>query len=184
MAFTVARRPALHSQFTFSIFTELDYDGRMALVRILVDGYSLLHGWPELAPGKPRHSAAARDELVQILTRYHDAIGTPITIFFDGAGSPKHVSKNESNAHVEVLFSKVGQTADDLIERAAYRFQPYGEVLAVTDDYAERDTVIGLGGMASSCLNFISAIESALGEFANDLKHYNRTEQARFKRSQ
>jgi len=154
----------------------------MALVRILVDGYSLLHGWPELAAGQPRHSAAARDELVQVLTRYHDAIGTPITIFFDGAGSPPNVPKNESTTHVEVLFSKAGQTADDLIERAAYRFQPYGEVLAVTDDYAERDTVISLGGMASSCLNFISAIESALGEFASDLKRYNRTEQARFKR--
>jgi predicted RNA-binding protein with PIN domain len=33
----------------------------MALVRILVDGYSLLHGWPELAPGAPRHSERARE---------------------------------------------------------------------------------------------------------------------------
>jgi len=173
----------------------------MALVRILVDGYnliyalercrrfggnqsySLLHGSPDLAPGKPRHSAAAREELIQILTRYHDAIGTPITVVFDGAGSPPNVPKNASSAHVEVLFSKAGQTADDLIERAAYRFQPYGEVLAVTDDYAERDTVISLGGLASSCQNFITTIESALGEFASDLQHYNRTEQARFKRT-
>jgi len=29
----------------------------MALVRILVDGYSLLHHWPELAPGRARFSA-------------------------------------------------------------------------------------------------------------------------------
>ena len=171
------------SKFAFSIYVRPRYDARMALVRILVDGYSLLHGWPELAPGKPRHSAAARGELIHMLTRYQDAIGTPITIVFDGGGSPKNVTKNESTAHIEVLFSKAGQTADDLIERAAYRFQPYGQVLAVTDDYAERDTVIGLGGMASSCLNFISALESALGEFTNELKHYNRTEQNRFKRN-
>src|SRR6266567_3370333 len=58
----------------------------MALVRILVDGYSLLHNWPELASGKPRHSAAAREELITQLTQYHDACGTPITIVFDGAG--------------------------------------------------------------------------------------------------
>jgi hypothetical protein len=44
---------------------------RMALARILVDGYSLLHNWPELAPDQPRHSARARDELVYVLTRYH-----------------------------------------------------------------------------------------------------------------
>ena len=155
----------------------------MALVRILVDGYSLLHGWPELARGKARHSAAARDELIHLLTRYQDAIGTPITIFFDGGGSPPGVPKNESLPHVEVLFSKAGQTADDMIERAAHRFQPYGEVLAVTDDNAERDTVIALGGSASSCLNFIAEVESALAASADDLKHYNRTERNRFSRS-
>src|ERR1044071_8159824 len=153
----------------------------MALVRILVDGYSLLHGWPELAPGKPRHSAAAREELVYILTRYHDAIGTPITIFFDGSGAPPNVPKSESTQYVEVLFSKAGQTADQMIERATHRFQPYGEVLAVTDDHAERDLVIGLGGMASSCLNFIADVEGALADFADDLKHHNRTERNRFK---
>ena len=96
----------------------------VALVRILVDGYSLLHNWPELAPGKPRHSASARDELIHILTRYHDAVGTPITLFFDGAGAPPGVAKHEASPHVEVLFSKAGQTADQLIERAAHRFKP------------------------------------------------------------
>ena len=68
----------------------------MALARILVDGYSLLHNWRELAPGAPRHSARARDELVFILTRYHDATGEPITVFFDGAGAPPHVPAREN----------------------------------------------------------------------------------------
>ena len=155
----------------------------MALVRILVDGYSLLHSWPELAPGKPRHSAAARDELIYILTRYHDAIGTPITIFFDGGGAPAGTPKDESVRHVEILFSRPGQTADEMIERAAHRFQPYGEVLAVTDDNTERDVVIGLGGQAASCLNFIRGLESALAESADDLKHYNRIERNRFRQA-
>ena len=52
----------------------------MSLVRILVDGYSLLHNWTELAPGKPRYSAAAREDLIAVLTHYHDACGTPITV--------------------------------------------------------------------------------------------------------
>src|SRR5437868_13480908 len=118
----------------------------MALVRILIDGYSLLHTWAELAPGKPRHSAAARQELLQRLTLYQDAIGTPITIFFDGGGAPKGTAAALSTPEMEVLYSRSGQTADDMIERATHRFSPYGEVLAVTDDRLERDTVIGLGG--------------------------------------
>jgi len=154
----------------------------MALVRILVDGYSLLHNWPELAAGRPRHSALARDELIQRLTLYQDATGTPITIFFDGAGAPSGTPAASSTPQLEVLYSRSGQTADDLIERVAHRFVPYGEVLAVTDDLAEREMVISLGGMASSCGNFIQAVENTLAELADDIKHHNRRERHRFQR--
>ncbi len=58
----------------------------------------------------------------------------------------------------------------------------FGEVLAVTDDNAERDTVIAMGGLASSCQSFISAVNAALGDLADDLKVYNRKERARFNR--
>ena len=155
----------------------------MALVRILVDGYSLLHSWPELAPGKARHSAAARDELIHVLTLYRDATHTPISIFFDGS-SPKlgGPSTTPSTPDVEILFSRAGQTADQMIERAAVRFQPYGEVLAVTDDSAERETVINLGGMASSCWNFIQTVQNTLAELQDEIKHHNRRERNKFNR--
>jgi hypothetical protein len=158
----------------------------MALARILVDGYSLLHNWPELAEGQPRHSERARNELIQILTNYQDATGEPITIFFDGSGArggtPKSAQKKKSSREVEVLFSHSGQTADDMIERAAVRFQDYGEVLVVTDDIAERDTVGGMGGSVASCANFIRMIGNALTELQDELRNYNRSERNRFKR--
>src|ERR1019366_9190436 len=101
----------------------------MALVRILVDGYSLLHNWPELAAGAARHSEAAREALVEMITQYQDAGGTPVTIFFDGTGARRAKPKNQAAGAVEILFSSGGQTTDDLFERAAHRFQAYGEVL-------------------------------------------------------
>jgi len=154
----------------------------MALARILVDGYSLLHNWPELAPGKPRFSAAARDELIRVLTLYRDAAGTPITIVFDGANADRKLSTVESTPEVEVLYSRTGQTADQIIERVTHRMQAYGEVLAVTDDHAERDTVIAMGGMASSCLSFIQTVENVLVEQNDDIKTHNRRERNRFQR--
>src|ERR1700761_7843701 len=99
----------------------------MALVRILIDGYSLLHGWPEIAPGKPRHCAAARDELIHHLTLYQDAVGTPITIVFDGANADIRLSTVESTAKVEILYSRAGQTADQIIERATHGLPPAGD---------------------------------------------------------
>ena len=153
----------------------------MALVRILVDGYSLLHDWPELAAGAPRHSEAARDALVEMLTQYQDACGTPVTVFFDGKGA-RRKPKNDADRAVEVLFSSGGQTADDLIERAAHRFQDYGEVLVVTDDFAERDTVSGFGGSVASCVNFIRLIHGALTDLQADLNHHNRAARNSFRR--
>ncbi|MFZ1073324.1 MAG: NYN domain-containing protein [Verrucomicrobiia bacterium] len=166
--------------FNFSIGAANGYDVYMALMRILVDGYSLLHNWPELAPGAPRHSERARNELIHVLTRYYDAVGTPVTIFFDGAGAPAGVPKPEVNSAVEVLFSRVGQTADEMIERAAHRFNAYGEVLVVTDDHAERDVVSGMGGSVAGCTNFIRMIESALTELDDELRSHNRAERTRF----
>lgn len=155
----------------------------MALVRILVDGYSLLHSWPDLARGKARHSAEARDELLHWLTQYRDAVGTPITVVFDGGGAPAGTSQTPSTPELEILYSRAGQTADDIIERVTHRMKPFGEVLVVTDDYAERDTVIALGGMASSCDNFIRDIASAMKELQAELKHHNLRERNQFKRS-
>jgi predicted RNA-binding protein with PIN domain len=155
----------------------------MALVRILIDGYSLLHGWPELAPGKPRHCAAARDELIHHLTLYQDAVNIPLTIVLDGANNDIRLSTIESTPKVEILYSRAGQTADQIIERVTHRLAPFGEVLAVTDDFAERDTVIAMGGMASSCLNFIQTVENALAELNDDIKTHNRAEKNRFRRS-
>ena len=171
-----------HIEFTFSPDAANGYDAHMALMRILVDGYSLLHNWPELAPGHPRHSERARNELVHVLTRYHDAAGTPVTIFFDGAGAPAGAPKPEPASAVEILFSRAGQTADQMIERAAHRFNAYGEVLVVTDDRAEREIVSGMGGSVAGCANFIRMIENALTELQDELRSHNRTERTRFNR--
>src|SRR5437660_3054485 len=132
-----ARDVPVEIKFAFPLRGFAGSVGAMALMRILVDGYSLLHNWPALAPGKPRHSAAAREELVHVLTQYRDAIGTPITVIFDGAGAPASTPKVESGPEMEILYSKAGRTADDVIERAAHRLSEFGEVLVVTDDYAE-----------------------------------------------
>jgi hypothetical protein len=154
----------------------------MAIARILVDGYSLLHTWKDLVPGEPRHSARAREALIHVLTQYADSISAPVTLFFDGAGAPKDTPDSISPDSLEIVFSRKGKTADDLIERTAFRLKPHGEALAVTNDYAERDTVISMGGTAQSCEEFIREIERTLGARDKFMKTYNRREANRFKR--
>lgn len=153
----------------------------MALLRILVDGYSLLHAWPELARGRARHTEAARDALVATLTQYGDAVGVPVTVFFDGGGAPKGVPKTQSHPRMEVIYSPKGKTADDLIERVAYRIVKHGEALVVTNDYAEQDTVRAFGCRATGCEEFILDVNAALRELSDSLERHNRRERKRFR---
>jgi predicted RNA-binding protein with PIN domain len=81
-----------------------------------------------------------------------------------------------------VLYSRAGQTADDLIERAAARFRAFGEVLVVTDDIAERDTVMHFGAHAASCGNFIADYASVAGDLGREIKELNSRERRRFNR--
>jgi hypothetical protein len=155
----------------------------MALVRILVDGFSLLHCWRELAWGQPRHSAAARGELVAALIQYADVRGVPVTVIFDGGGAPAGVPQSENIRGVEVIYSRRGRTADDIIERVTHRLKPYGEVLVITDDGKERETVLSFGGMASSCRNFIADLESSRRTLAEELRRQNQIEQNRFRQA-
>jgi predicted RNA-binding protein with PIN domain len=151
------------------------------LIRILVDGYSLLHCWPELAPGKPRYSAAARTELIHWLRQYGDAISTSITVVFDGAGpAPNVAAEVPSTREMEIIYSKSGQTADDIIERVTAKLVHYGEVLVVSNDIAERDTVASVGGSCCSCDSFIRTLQSTLADFQKQVERHNRAERKRY----
>ena len=75
------------------------------------------------------------------------------------------------------------EMAEDAVNYAAARAEgSRGEVLVVTDDMAERETVLSLGGMAASCLNFIATVENALAELADDIKNHNRQERHGFQK--
>jgi hypothetical protein len=52
----------------------------------------------------------------------------------------------------------------------------------VTDDGAERSTVLSLGGMACGCENFVRLIENEMRDLDRSIVNYNRGERERFKR--
>jgi predicted RNA-binding protein with PIN domain len=96
---------------------------------------------------------------------------------------PNDGSRIPSTQEVELVFSRAGQTADQVIERVAHRLVAYGEVLVVTDDFAERDTVISAGASISSCLNFIQTVENILADLEREINYHNQKERSKFKRA-
>jgi predicted RNA-binding protein with PIN domain len=141
-------------------------------VRILVDGYSVLHACHKALPNTKPHSPKARDWLIRQVTLYQDAIHVPVTIVFDGMGSKASKENQEVHPHVEVLFSKSNQTADDIIERVTHKLLKYGPVLVVTNDYAEQNTIFSMGGSVSSGEQFMDEIQHTLSQFDDDLRKF------------
>lgn len=169
-----------------------------AFIRILVDGYNLLHAWPDLAPGFPRHSEEARDELTRCLQQFQDEKDIPVSLIFDGSqtrNSPKyHPNLNKKRSKrgkknspdtlvdVEVIYSPPGMSADNAIERVAYRLKDYGRVLVVTNDSLERNTVTAFGAATMSCQSFIQEWHTSSTSLNQKISHYNRKENRHFRR--
>lgn len=143
-------------------------------IRILVDGYNLLHKWWELAPEYDRHTEAARDALITALSHFQDWTDIPITLVFDGARSKRNrKAEARRKTDIEILYSKKGETADCVIERATHLLAPYGSPWVVTDDGLQRTTVETFGGVCVSCKQFIQRVEEVLDRSASEMRNVN-----------
>ena len=121
---------------------------------VLIDGYSLLHRDPELAPMIGQNLDLAR----QLLLRKADRIAGPwaerVTVVFDGKQSKQTLCAEHID--VEVLFAPAKYTADTVIERLVMAALDPGRVLVVTSDRAERETVMAAGADSMSCGHFLN----------------------------
>lgn len=158
-------------------------------VRILVDGYNLLHAWPELASAHARHSEEARDELHFVLQQFQDYTGAQISLIFDGnrkktATKRKNKKKSQGHEHgeIEVLYSPSGMSADNVIERLACRLSDYGKVLVISNDSIEKSTVRSFGAHTMGCDNFIREISQTEFSFIEKIKRHNSKENSNFRR--
>jgi predicted RNA-binding protein with PIN domain len=139
---------------------------------IIVDGYSLLHHDPCFAAAGPRARQAARAQLIARLGATGTALAERITVVFDGAGFVGE-RKVSAPAPIEVIYANATQTADTVIERLAHAAARPEDVLVVTSDRAERETVDAAGATTLGCTDFLHWLgteETALRTAASGLK--------------
>lgn len=112
---------------------------------LILDGYNVIHAWPELAIlCEPLEHA--RDRLVDIMAEYGAFEHFDITIVFDAPFVPgKEVRQNVSK-HLNVVFTDEGETADSYIEKLTYHLvRQEKEVYVVTSDRVEQSMILGAG---------------------------------------
>jgi predicted RNA-binding protein with PIN domain len=131
---------------------------------LIVDGYSLLHRDPQLAPSLDSNLQFARRQLIKKIERL--GIAERTTVVFDGRGA----GKSEEPCSIEVLFSPAHQTADTVIERLVHSEADTAGVMVITSDRAERETVTAAGAQSMSCANFLEWLSADDASTASKIK--------------
>ena len=97
---------------------------------LIIDGYNLLGRTGNLSD----HIESAREALLQVLAAYRHRKNHPITIVFDGWQQGQPMERHEHRAGVQVIYSKRGERADQVIQRLA---REYGADCAVVSSDQE-----------------------------------------------
>jgi hypothetical protein len=139
---------------------------------LVVDGHSVIFGWPELRRLHSRRNSLAREELIKQLTEYQDATGVHVAVVFDGQGVK--TAEESTPGGIQVFYSGSRGTADSVIERLAAGYAKEHEMTVVTSDLLERQTVSAFGAYTVSAEGFREQIEQARADLGRELKKLRR----------
>ena len=88
-------------------------------MRIAIDGYNFIKQVPELRRFEQIELQKARGKLIEHLSRYKRIKGHAVTVVFDGSQERNMGGHREVSRGIEVIFSKPGEKADDVLKRLA-----------------------------------------------------------------
>lgn len=137
----------------------------MAIERLIVDGYNVIHKMDRYKEARENDMALAVSRLINDLSALKGATGWDISIVFDGRQSGA-----AEDAGVEIVYSAKGKTADAIIERLSYA-ENTGETIVATADYQQQKAIFrsGVGRMTPrELVALINEVYEELREVAAD----------------
>ncbi|ABO48746.1 protein of unknown function DUF901 [Desulforamulus reducens MI-1] len=111
----------------------------------VVDGYNIIHAWPEYENMIGTGLDHCRDRLIDILANFAGLDGSSVTVVFDAHLVKSGMGHHEIIHGIEVYYTQEGETADSLIERIVGDLGKQGNVYVVTSDWDEQKVIFGRG---------------------------------------
>jgi len=110
-------------------------------MHLIIDGYNLLHVHRSLINLNSTQLQWERERLVDRLSTYQKHKSCGVTVVFDGWQEGWSTETRERKKGIEILFSKVGEKADEVIKRLV-REKGSGAIVITSDRdvarYAQR----------------------------------------------
>lgn len=101
---------------------------------LIIDGYNLLGARGKLGAKLGKDAESIREELLRELSLYRTRTTHAVSLVFDGWQQGMGTERHEHRAGVELLYSKKGERADQVIQRLA---KEYGADCAVVSSDRE-----------------------------------------------
>jgi predicted RNA-binding protein with PIN domain len=139
---------------------------------LIVDGHSIIFAWPELLALQRRSGAAAREDLIKILTEYQDLSGVNVVVVFDGKG--ERINEVTEPGGIQIFYSNAGRTADAIVERLVAKYGHKHTITVATADLLEQQTVISFGAQCVGSEGLRRRIEDTRSDFATEMKRRRR----------
>ncbi|HZK84609.1 MAG TPA: translation factor GTPase family protein [Desulfosporosinus sp.] len=112
---------------------------------LLVDGYNIIHAWPELKEHVQDNMDGARMKLLDILSNYQGTRKCQIIIVFDAYRVQGHFEEVIDYHKIHMVYTREAQTADQYIERFAYDHQKKYNIIVATSDGLQQIIIRGAG---------------------------------------
>ncbi len=126
---------------------------------LLVDGYNMIGGWPELAKLSEISLQEARDRLLERLANYQAFSGRRVIAVFDAYRVPG-LGKVYEQSKVELYFTKEKETADEAIERFVGQLKHRRrQIYVATSDMTEQHVIFGQGALRVSARELLVEVQ-------------------------
>lgn len=117
---------------------------------LLVDGYNIIHAWPELKDLLELGLDTARQGLLDAMSNYQGFKNTTVIVVFDAHLVKGGRGSDYKYNNINVVFTKEAQTADNYIERVVAKMPNDYRVRVATSDNMEQIIIMGHGAIRMS----------------------------------
>lgn len=114
-------------------------------IYLLVDGYNVIHAWPEFKELAVQDLDTARSRLLDALSSYQGIKKCHVIVVFDAYAVPGRLEEIIRYHNIYVVFTKEAQTADEYIEKFAYDHQKEHDIVVATSDALQQVIIRGAG---------------------------------------
>lgn len=126
---------------------------------LLVDGYNIIHSWPQLKEIAKENLDAARMRLMDIMANYQGYKGCMLILVFDAYKVKENTGAVYKKDNIHVVYTKTSQTADTYIEDATHTLAKDYRVIVATSDAMEQLIVAGQGAARISSRELMQEVE-------------------------